>query len=142
MLSATARFRAGRGRFLAASLGLSAVAAGGCKENLSAPQQGTDVDTLGPLVQLSPGSDTTVDSTGVLLVRVLVRDPSGVKDLDFVVAPATFGFPTQTPNDTSAVLIYPLQLGQFKHSTFRFYVRARDVLDYETVTDSVTVTVR
>ena len=124
------------------SVGLSAVAAGGCKENLNAPQQGTDVDTLGPLVQLSPANDTTVDSTGVLMVSVLVRDPSGVKELDFVLSPATFAFPTQMPNDTNAVRIYPLQLGQLKHSTFRFYVRARDVLDYETVTDSVTVTVR
>ena len=142
MLSATARFRAGRGRFLVASLGLSAVAAGGCRENLSAPQQGTNVDTLGPLVQLSPGSDTTVDSTGVLQVVVQVRDPSGIKELDLVLSPALFGYPPQAPNDTISNVVYLVQLGVFKHSTFRFYVRARDVLDYETVTDSVTVTVR
>ena len=123
-------------------MSLLGIAAGGCKENLSVPQVGTDIDTVGPLVQLSPGMDTTVDSTGVLMVRVQVRDPSGVKALDFLLSPAAFGFPTLTPNDTTAELAYPVQLALFKHSTFRFYVRARDVLDYETVTDSVTVTVR
>jgi len=123
-------------------LGLILAGIWGCKENLSPPPVSTGMDTSGPLVLLAPGQDTTVDSIGVLMVTVDVSDPSGIKQLEFLLVPPAFGFPTQQPNDTTAVVGYPLQLGQFKHSTFRFYVRATDILDHETVTDTVTVTVR
>lgn len=114
----------------------------GCKENLSPPPQMGGPDTTGPLVRLAPSRDTTVDSVGVLLVNVDVRDPSGVKRLDFLLMPPAFSFPTLAPLDTVTQVVYPVQLSQFKHSVFRFYVRTLDVLDHETVTDTVTVTVR
>ena len=46
------------------------------------------------------------------------------------------------PLDTVYASFYPVQLAAFKHSSFRFYVRTKDVLDHETITDSVLVTVR
>jgi len=103
---------------------------------------GTGQDTVGPSVLLLPAMDTTVDSVGVLLVVVDVRDPSGVKRIEFQLLPASFSFPVQTPLDTASTILFPVPLHLFKHSSFRFYVRALDALDYETVTDSVTVTVR
>jgi len=114
-----------------------------CKENLSAPPPGgVGKDTVGPLVQLSPAHDTTVDSTGTLLIAVNATDQSGIKEVDFLLVPAAFGFPVQAPLDTVYASFYPVQLSGYKHSSFRFYVRTTDVLDHETITDTVLVTVR
>ena len=137
-----ARFGAGRGLFYAMIPGLVLALLAGCKENLNAPPLVNGADTSGPLVELLPFRDTTVDSTGVLLVSVGVHDPSGIKQVDFFLLPPTFGFQPLTPLDTQLAAGYPVSLGQFKHSTFRYYVRAVDVLDHQTVSDTVTVTVR
>ena len=91
---------------------------------------------------LAPGKDTLVDSTGVLLVHVNAVDPSGVKSLDFFVSPGLVAFSTLQPDTTDAFISYPIPLGSFKHSTFTFYARSSDILSHETVTDTVTVTVR
>lgn len=121
---------------------LGLAAAGACKENLSPPPIGTGPDTSGPLVRLSPGRDTTVDSTGVLLINVNATDPSGIRLLSFQLDPPSFGYPSSIPLDTAVGVSYSIPLGVFKHSSFRFTVRATDVLDHETVTNAVTVTVR
>jgi hypothetical protein len=114
-----------------------------CKENLSPPPPtGLGKDTVGPLVVLAPAHDTTVDSTGTLLVAVNATDQSGIKLVDFLFVPAIQGFGTITPLDTVFAAYYPIHLGNFKHSTFRFFVRTLDVLDHETITDTVVVTVR
>lgn len=114
----------------------------GCKENLSPPPVSTGPDTSGPRVQLHPGRDTTTDSTGILLVRVSATDPSGIKLVDIQLLPPTFSFPQQSPLDTEYGAFYSVPLSIYKHSTFKYYVVARDILDHETVTDTVTVTVR
>ena len=114
-----------------------------CKENLSPPPPtGLGKDTVGPVVTLAPAHDTTVDSTGTLLVGVNATDRSGIKLVDFLLVPPAFGFPVQAPLDTVYTSFYPVQLSGFKHSSFRFYVRTTDVLDHETITDTVLVTVR
>jgi hypothetical protein len=114
-----------------------------CKENLSPPPvTGLGKDTVGPAVVLSPSHDTTVDSVGILLIAVNASDQSGIKLVDFLLVPPSFGFPTQAPLDTVYASFYPVQLGNFKHSSFRFYVRSTDVLDHVTITDTVLVTVR
>ena len=122
---------------------LVALSLAACKENLSPPPPtGLGKDTVGPLVMLAPAHDTTVDSLGTMLIAVNASDQSGIKLVDFLVIPATFGFPVQTPLDTVYASFYPVQLNAHKHSTFRFYVRSTDVLDHETITDTVLVTVR
>lgn len=114
-----------------------------CKENLSPPPvTGLGKDTVGPAIVLRPAHDTTVDSTGTLLIAVNATDQSGIKQVEFLLVPPSFGFPTQSPLDTVYASFYPIQLAGFKHSTFRFYVRSTDVLDHETITDTVVVTVR
>jgi len=129
-------------RCLPAVLGLTALALTACKENLSSPPTGGGPDTTGPAVRLAPGTDTTVDSVGVLLVSVLASAPSGIKTVDFTLLPGTFAFPTQSPLDTVFGAFYSVPLGTFKHSTFKYFVQATDILDHETVTDTVTVTVK
>lgn len=114
-----------------------------CVENLTAPPTGTfGPDTTGPQIRLSPRRDTTVDSIGTLLISVLATDRSGIRLLDFRLLPPTFGFTPLAPLDTVFGAAYPIALGYFKHSTFRFYVYAQDILDHETITDTVVVTVR
>ena len=46
------------------------------------------------------------------------------------------------PLDTVFNAFYSVPLAQYKHGTFRFYARSADLLDHETVTDTVTVTVK
>lgn len=94
------------------------------------------------MVRLWPGRDTTVDSVGVLTVRAQVQDRSPIGYVAFQALDVPVGFLPVTPDDTLADLYYLFALGQFKHRTFRYYVRATDILDHETVTDTVTVTVR
>ncbi len=113
-----------------------------CKDNLSAPPVGTGPDVSGPVIRLAPAHDTLVDSTGVLFVHLSVSDASGIKNLDFRVIPATSTFGTLMPLDTTFEVSYPVPLAQFKHGTFKYYARGADILDHETVTDTVTVTVR
>ena len=114
----------------------------GCRENLSTPPTGTGADTSGPVVLLSPAHDTTVDSTGLLLVMVNSADPSGVNTLDFHLIPASVLYDPLAGHDTALDAQYPIQLGAHKHSSFRFYASSTDVLAHQTVTDTVTVTVR
>jgi hypothetical protein len=115
---------------------------GACRENLSTPPTSTGQDTAGPAVQFAPARDTLADSTGILLVRLTASDPSGIKSVDFFVLPATSSFATLMPLDTVFDTFYSVPLASHKHGTFRFYARATDILDHETVTDTVTVTVR
>lgn len=113
-----------------------------CKENLSAPPTGAGPDTSGPVMQLLPSQDTLADSTGVLLVRLIATDVSGIKRVELFLLPATSTFAPIMPFDTAFDAFYPVPLAQFKHGTLRFYARGLDLLDHETVTDTVTVTVR
>jgi hypothetical protein len=140
--SARAQKHPGRGRFLTLGSALLVVFSAACKENLSPPPIITGPDSTGPRVQLRPGKDTLVDSTGILLVAVNAEDPSGIKSVDMQILPATFGFPVQSPLDTTFGAFYSVPLGAHKHSVFRYFVRATDILDHETVTDTVTVTVK
>lgn len=141
--SARVRNRAGPGRFRTWFWVLALSALPACKENLSVPfPSGAGQDTTGPLVLLFPAHDTLADSTGTLLVRVDARDRSGVKTIDFFLIPARYTYNTITPNDTAFDGLYAITLAGFKHATFKYYVRASDFLDHETVTDTVAVTVR
>jgi hypothetical protein len=83
-----------------------------------------------------------VDSIGVLTVRTLIQDRSAIGSVALQVLGLQFGFGPVVVGDTLAELYYSFALGQFKHRTFQYYVQARDILDHETVTDTVTVTVR
>ncbi len=131
-----------RGRVLAAILPLLTVIPAGCKDNLSTPPTGAGADTTGPAIHLAPAQDTLADSTGVLLVRLSASDISGIKRVDFFVLPASASFGTLTPLDTAFNAFYSVPLAKYKHGSFRFYARAADLLDHETVTDTVTVTVK
>ena len=140
--AAWVRFRAGRGRFRFAGLCIATLATVACKENLSAPALGVGPDTTGPLIQLHPAHDTLVDSTGTLLIRVGASDRSGVGLVFFNIEPAKFIIDPLAPNDTVFDGFFPITLGSYKHASFKYWVVARDILDHETVTDTVTVTVR
>ncbi len=94
------------------------------------------------MVRLAPALDTLVDSTGTLLVRVSASDRSGIKRIEFTITPPTSTFSPIDPADTTFDAFYPIQLATFKHSVFTFSVRAVDILDHETVTRAVAVTVR
>ena len=140
---AWSRNRAGSGRFLTILVALAALGLPACRENLSPPGAGgSGPDTSGPLVRLSPSADTIVDSVGVLQVLVNASDVSGIKSLDFEIEPPSFAYPTQAPLDTVFGASFTVPLAIYKHTTFRYFVRATDVLDHETVTGRVTVTVR
>jgi hypothetical protein len=114
----------------------------GCRENLSAPPAGRGPDLAGPVIRLAPAHDTLADSVGVLLVTLQASDVSGIRTLELELLPATASFGTLQPNDTAFAVSYPVPLALFKHGVFRFYARGVDILDHETVTDTVTVTVR
>jgi hypothetical protein len=73
---------------------------------------------------------------------VAASDRSNIKELGVVLIGASFVLDAVNPSDTVAFAQFPIALGTLKHSRFRYYARAKDILDYETVTDSVTVTVR
>ncbi|MFI5207787.1 MAG: hypothetical protein ACHQX4_07185 [Gemmatimonadales bacterium] len=118
------------------------LALAGCKENLSVPHLGLGPDTSGPLVVLHPGHDTLVDSVGTLLVGVDASDPLGVGTVQFNILPAHYAIDPLAPNDTLFDGSFPITLAGYKHTAFKYWVLARDVLDHETVTDTVTVTVR
>ncbi len=136
------RNRTGRGLFRASRALLLAAAAAGCKENLNAPPPGGGPDVSGPALAVRPGRDTTVDSLGTLTVSVAASDRSNIKELELVLIGAAFAFNPVNPADTFALVNFPIALGPLKHSSFQYYARAKDILDHETVTDSVTVTVR
>jgi hypothetical protein len=129
-------------RFLVALAGACWLAATGCRENLSTPPSGIGPGALVPEVQMSPARDTTVDSTGVLQVHVQVSDRVRLRLVDFFVIGAGFSVPPTLPSGTTLNVQYPFQLSSAKHSTFRYYVRASNILDHETVSDTVAVTVR
>jgi hypothetical protein len=98
-------------------------------------------DVTGPELVLRPGSDTTVDSLGLLQIVVTARDRSTIKSLRLDLIGINASFPPLTPNDTLYTAVFPIALGAFRRTAFRFVVRAADILDHETVTDTVTVTV-
>ena len=104
------------------------------------PPQGPDVQ--GPDLVVRPGRDTLVDSTGTLLVLVVSRDRSNIKRLTLDMIGAGFAFPPLFPNDTVFTVIFPIALNPLKNSSFEYVAPVVDVLDHETVTDPVTVTVK
>jgi hypothetical protein len=115
----------------------------GCKEaRTPTGPGGSGPDVTGPSLVIRPGQDTTVDSTGTLNIRVIAADRSRIRELDLFLIGGAFGFPTLTPNDTVADVIYPVALQPYAGGSFQFYARAVDILDHETVSDTVTVTVR
>jgi hypothetical protein len=83
-----------------------------------------------------------VDPVGSLNIRVIVADRSVIKSLDLILIGGAFGFPTITPNDTILDVFFPVPLQPYSGGSFQYYARAVDILDFETVTDTVTVTVR
>jgi hypothetical protein len=97
---------------------------------------------VSPVIRLSPGRDTVVDSTGVLQVHVQVVDLARLRLVDLLVLDAQFSFSPVAPNDSVLDASFPFALSRFKHTTFRYYVRASDIFDHETVSDTVAVTVR
>lgn len=114
-----------------------------CKENLSAPPPvGTGPDTAAPQVRLNPASDTLVDSTGILLIRVQASDRSAMKHIELTLTPAQFFFNPVNPADTVFEAYFAVQLSVYKHTAFTYSVRAVDVLDHSVDTPPVTVTVR
>jgi hypothetical protein len=121
---------------------VAALLLGACRENLSPPVEGLGPDTQGPVVTLRPATDTTVTAAGVLNVSVSARDRSPIVLLDFILIGATFGFSPIAPNDTVVDVNYPVPLAGLGGRSFAYRVRARDVLNHETVTGTVTVTVR
>jgi len=123
----------------AASLWL---APAGCRENLSTLPSGVGPGVIRPAIRLSPDRDTTVDSTGVFTVRVAVGDRVRLRLVDLQVLDARFSFSPVAPYDSVADAAFPFPLVRLKHSTFRYYARATNILDHETVSDTVTVTVR
>ncbi len=114
----------------------------GCRENLSAPSGGRGPDVEGPVITLRPGQDTLVDSTGVLNIVVGVTDRSLIATIDLRLVGGQFGFNPVMPGDSVANVVYPIALSPYSGSSFAYSVRAVDVLNYETVTDTVTVTVK
>jgi hypothetical protein len=132
-----------RGHFRAVFPACFAALLGACRENLSPPLiTPSGPDTIGPSVSLSPGSDTLVDSTGTLQVRVVASDPSGIKRIEFSITPAAFTFSPISWSDTLFDGSFPIPLTGFKHSTFSFSASVIDQLDRRTDTPGVTVTVR
>jgi hypothetical protein len=127
------------GGFASALLG---AVLGGCRENLSPPDQGSGADVHGPVVQIRPAQDTTVDPTGVLLVSVTARDQSVINYLNLIVAGGSFAFSPLSPGDTVAEVTYPIGLTGLSGSSLALQARAVDILNHETVTAPVTVTVR
>jgi len=136
------RRRVGGPLFAALVSGLAASAAAGCRENLSTLPSGVGPGTLAPALSVSPERDTTVDSTGVLRVRVQVDDRVRLRLVSLQVLDATFTFSPVAPFDTTLDAAFSFPLDRFKHSSFRYYARASNILDHETVSDTVTVTVR
>ena len=98
-------------------------------------------DVTGPELHLRPAGDTTVDSLGTLQIIVVARDRSNIKSLSLDIIGGGFAFPPLVPNDTVFGAVFPVALGRLRNTAFRFVARATDILDHETVTDTVTVTV-
>jgi hypothetical protein len=71
----------------------------------------------------------------------LVRDRSTIKSLRLDLVGINASFPPVTPSDTLYPAVFPIGPGAFRRTAFRFVVWAADILDHETVTDTVTVTV-
>ncbi len=114
-----------------------------CKEARTpfvAPPLGPD--SAPPVVQFSPAHDTTVDSTGVLPINVYAHDQSWVTSVQLVIINGPFVYPTVNPDTTDALEGFSIGLAPFKHSQFRWFIVASDILNHRTVTDTVTVSVR
>ncbi len=128
------------GVFGVAALGLLGQ---GCKEATTpfvAPQLGPD--SAPPVVQLSPAHDTTVDSTGVLPITVYAHDQSWVTSMQLVIINGPVVYPAISPDTTDALEGFSIGLSTFKHTQFRWFVIASDILNHRTVSDTVTVSVR
>ncbi len=102
--------------------------------------EGPDVE--GPELVIRPAQDTLVDSTGVLQILVVSRDRSNIKSIELTIIGGGFNFLPLAPNDTAFTAVFPIALNPLKNSAFSYSVRAVDVLDHETVTATVTVTVK
>ena len=114
-----------------------------CRENLFVPTVPTGPqDTMGPGLQVFPGHDTVVDSTGTLIVRVRATDISGVKEVDFDLTPPTVNFTPTAGHDTVVDVLFPIPLSAYKHSVFHYTAQGVDVLDHQAVSTTVTVTVK
>ncbi len=139
-----ARFR-GRFGVLSGGLGVALLAGLGqaCSDAPTTYGAGAlGPDTSPPVVQLAPSHDTTVDSTGVLGISVFAHDQSWVTSVQLVLVGGAFTYPPSRPDTTDADVGFTIALANFKHSQFRWFVRATDILNYTTVTDTVTVSVR
>ncbi len=124
--------------------GLAAALSGaGCEAArtpfLSAP---SGPDTTAPVLRLTPGHDTTADATGTLLLTVNAHDTHWVTRLDLVVLDGTFGFSPIMPDTTDVTVSYPIALAGLGNTSFRWFVRATDILNHQSVSDTVTVSVR
>ena len=132
-----------RGAVLAAVAGATAQLLGGCEAastQLVGPVTGPDSSP--PAVQLLPAHDTTVDSTGTLLITVAVHDQSWIRSVQGVIVGSGFSWPVEQPDTTDVLTAFAVPLAQFRHSTFRFFVRAVDVLGHAGVSDTLAVSVR
>ena len=136
------RNRTGRGLFRASRALLLAAAAAGCKENLNAPPPRRGPHVSGPALPVRPGRHKYLFLVDAEPVSVAASDRSNIKELELVLIGAAFAFNPVNPADTFALVNFQIALGPLKHSSFQYYARAKDILDHETVTDSVTVTVR
>ena len=128
--------------FATCRLGLLWALLAGCKENLSAPTPGGGPDVEGPEVSFVPAQDTLVDSTGVLSIVVRVVDRSRIAEISLRLVGTPFAFAPIAPESTVALIVYLIALEPQRGSRFSYSVRAVDVLNHETVTDTVTVTVK
>lgn len=115
----------------------------GCKEATTPlGPGGLGPDVSGPALVIRPARDTTTDSLGTLNIRVIAADRSLIKSVDLFLIGGAFGFPTIMPDDTVFDVTYPVPLQPYAGGSFQYFARAVDILDHETVSDTVTVTVR
>jgi hypothetical protein len=92
-----------------------------------------------PAIVTLPGRDTTVDSIGLMLIEVIVRDPVRIDTVALQISGASLAFPADTVNDTVFNATFPIALGPLRHQRFSFRVAAGDILGHDTLTDSVIV---
>lgn len=126
--------------FLCAILAAAVLACREAKSPTGPTPQGPDNE--GPEVSVQPALDTLVDALGTLDILVVARDRSNIKRLALDITGVGYTFLPLFPNDTVFTVIFPITLSPLKNSSFAYLVRAVDVLDHVTVTDTVTVTVQ
>ena len=134
------------GRFsgpLRGAAAASVLAAGaGCKNATNPSVARTGPDSHAPLVLVFPGHDTTVDSTGTLLVRVFANDESWITDFRFFVLGSSFNFGAIEPDTNEVDGLFPIPLAQFHGTSFKMFGQATDILGQRGSSDTITVSVR